>query len=214
MKKILFLLLFQLSAGKILAAQQLPVGSITENQSFSVQNGDRLTNMSYSDYEGSILLVMLYTPWCPICQSHARNAGLGLAAHFSDAGRGALRGKNANGVPIRTLLLSTENASQWDGTNASFAEANSYSAWGLDATAARSSPRTLLGYYRGGYIESSNLYDWGNDRRRLVVLNLVRGSSSTKIPTVLRTMRLLETLSTQSILRPLSIPQWTRSLPP
>lgn len=178
MKRILSLLLFLLPAGNMLTAQQLRVGSISINQSFSVSNGDRLTNASYADYEGSILLVMLYTPWCPICQSNARGAGLGLAAHFAAAGRGVLSGKNANGVPIRTLLLSTEEASQWDSTNASFAATNQYSDWGLDATASRSSARTLLGYYRGGRINSSNLNDWGNDRRRLVVLNLVRSSPS------------------------------------
>ena len=178
MNKILSLLLLLLPAGNLLTAGQLQVGSTSTNQSFSVWNGDRLTNASYADYEGSILLVMLYTPWCPICQSHARNAGLGLAAYFADAGRGELRGKNANGIPIRTLLLSTEEAAQWDSTNISFAGTNAYSRWGIDATAARSSPRTLLGYYRGGSIDSSNLYDWGNDRRRLVVLNLVRDSSS------------------------------------
>lgn len=52
---------------------------------------------------------------------------------------------------------------------------------GLDANAQRQNPRLALGYYGGGFpngVNSSNLYDWGEDRRRVVVLNLVRNSAS------------------------------------
>jgi SLT domain-containing protein len=62
--------------------------------------------------------------------------------------------------------------------NKSFSTTNGFSQWGLDADTQRQNPRQLLGYFRGGFINSSNLYDWGNDRRRLVVLNLVEGSAS------------------------------------
>ncbi|MCX6855947.1 MAG: putative Ig domain-containing protein, partial [Verrucomicrobia bacterium] len=69
-------------------------------------------------------------------------------------------------------------AAQWDSVNASFASTNGFGQWGLDATASRGTARRVLGYFRGGFINSSNLYDWGNDRRRVVVLNMVRDSAS------------------------------------
>ena len=72
-------------------------------------------------------------------------------------------------------------AAQWDSTNASFATSNAFEKWGLDANAQRQNPRIALGYYRGGFpdgVNSSNLYDWGEDRRRVVVLNLVPNSAS------------------------------------
>ncbi len=154
------------------------VGAISDNQQFARKSGAGFTSTSLNDYEGKILVVMLMTPWCPICQSHSQAVGNGILDHFDDASRGSLRSKNDNGVPIQSILLSTEEAASWDSVNASFSSTNGYDQWGLDADAQRMNPRTLLGYYRGGFINSSNLYDWGNDRRRVVVLNLLKGSPS------------------------------------
>ncbi len=155
------------------------IGSVSTNRSFAVaNNAGVLSNMDTNDYEGKILIIMLMTPWCPYCQSNAQAVGAGLASYFSDGSRGALKNKNDRGVTIETLLLSTEEAAQWDNVNESFASTNGYQKWGIDATAGRNNPRLSLGYFRGGFIDSADLHDWGNDRRRLVVLNMVRNSAS------------------------------------
>jgi hypothetical protein len=80
---------------------------------------------------------------------------------------------NDNGVPIRSLLLSTEPGSNWDSTNASYATNNSYQQWGLDASPQRTSARVVLGYYRDGVAAPAVL---GEDRRRIVVINLTEAS--------------------------------------
>jgi len=162
----------------VLPAAQIPVGNVADNLSFAVRNGARFDNVNFSDYEGKILVIMMMTPCCPTCQSNASAVGDGLLDFFYASSRGTLRGKNANGIPIVNILLSTEEADSCDGVNASFASTNGYADWGLDATAARNNPRKLLGYFRGGFIASTDLHDWGNDRRRLVVLNMVRNSES------------------------------------
>jgi Ig-like domain CHU_C associated len=159
-------------------AAQIPVGTVAENQFFAVRGGNQFTNASLNSYEGKILVVMMMTPWCPFCQSNASAVGDGILGHFNATSRGNLRGKNSHGIPIESVMLSTEEAQQWDSVNASFASTNGYDQWGLDANANRSNPRKLLGYFRGGFINSANLYDWGNDRRRVVVLNLVKNSES------------------------------------
>ncbi len=104
--------------------------------------------------------------------------GDGILDFFNASSRGTLLGKNDRGIPIVSILLSTEEAESWDSVNASFASTNGYQRWGLDANADRTNPRTMLGYFRGGFIADPNLYAWGNDRRRLVVLNLVRNSTT------------------------------------
>ena len=159
-------------------AAQLAVGSVSNNRDFAVRDGNNLRNADLANYEGKILVIMMMTPWCPFCQSNAQAVGAGILDHFNASSRGTLRGKNANGIEIHSILLSTEEAESWDDVNASFAATNGYDDWGLDANAQRENPRRNLGYVRGGFIESSNLYDWGNDRRRVVVLNLVRNSAS------------------------------------
>ncbi|MCW1924527.1 hypothetical protein OKA05_18320 [Luteolibacter arcticus] len=163
------------------SAMELPPDTISANQSFAVRNGNQFSSSSLDAYEGRILVLMMMTPWCPFCQSNASAVGDGVLDHFNAASRGALRGRNNHGIEIDSLLLSTEPAAQWDSTNSSFATANGYEKWGLDANIQRQTPRVLLGYYRGGYpngVNSSNLYDWGNDRRRVVVMNLVRASAT------------------------------------
>ncbi len=172
-----------LAASAVLSGAAAPaVGSVSTNRSFAVaNNAGNLSNADTNDYEGKILIIMLMTPWCPFCQSNAQAVGTGLVSHFSAGSRGALKDKNDRGVPIQTLLLSTEPDAQWDSVNESFADTNGYQKWGIDANADRNNPRQSLGYYRGGFpngVNSSNLYDWGNDRRRVVVLSLVRNSIS------------------------------------
>ncbi len=162
-------------------AQELSVGTLSTNQNFAVRNGTSFNNSSLDQYEGKILVVMMMTPWCPFCQSNASAVGSGIIAPFNATSRGSLRGKNNHGIEIDSILLSTEPASNWDSTNSTFASRNGYEQWGLDANAQRQSPRALLGYYRGGFpsgVNSSNLYDWEDDRRRVVVLNMVRNSAS------------------------------------
>ena len=173
--KILSLFLLSISLS---SAAQIPVGNVADNQSFAVRAGNQFSGASFTNYEGKILVIMLMTPWCPACQSNASAVGDGLLDHFNATSRGSLRGKNTHGVPIESVLLSTEEAAQWDDVNASFASTNGYEQWGIDATASRNNPRKLLGYFRGGFINSADLYAWGNDRRRVVVLNLVRNSAS------------------------------------
>lgn len=157
---------------------ELPVGSVSTNQSFAVRNGSSFTDTSIDAYEGKILVIMMQTPWCPFCQSTGAAVGDGILDYFNAAGRG---GRNQHGIEIDSVMLSVEPASGWDDTNTTFSSNNGYEQWGLDANAQRSNPRIMLGYFRGGFpnnINSSNLYDWGNDRRRVVVLNLVRNSAS------------------------------------
>ncbi len=177
MKSLLFLLATALAA----SAMELPPSSLSTNQSFAVRNGTTFANTTFDAYEGKILVVMMMTPWCPGCQSNASAVGDGILDPFHASTRGTLRGKNNHGIEIDSLLLSTEPASNWDSTNATFASSNGYEKWGLDANAQRQNPRVMLGYYRGGFpngVNSSNLYDWGEDRRRVVVLNLVPNSAS------------------------------------
>ena len=159
-------------------AAQLPVGSATDNRSFAIRSGSTFRNVDLADYDGKILLIMMMTPWCPICQSYSKAVGDGILSHFNASSRGTLRGKNADGIEIHSILLSTEEAAPWDDVNASFASTNGYEEWGLDANAQRNNPRQNLGYFRGNFIASSNLYDWGSDRRRVVVLNLVKNSAT------------------------------------
>ncbi len=160
------------------SAAQIPVGNVANDQFFATRSGNQFQNVSLPAYDGKIVIIMLMTPWCPFCQSNASAVGSGLLAHFNASSRGSLMGKNANGVPIESVLLSTEEAAQWDSVNASFASTNGFGQWGLDANASRSDPRKLLGYFRGGFINSANLYSWGDDRRRVVVLNMVKDSTT------------------------------------
>ena len=159
-------------------AAQPPVGSASNNRNFAIQSGNTFRNVDLTDYDGKILLIMMMTPWCPFCQSNAQAVGDGILDHFNASSRGTLRGKNANGIEIHSILLSTEEAASWDAVNTSFSTTNGYGEWGLDANAQRNNPRQNLGYFRGDFIASSNLYAWGNDRRRVVVLNLVKNSVS------------------------------------
>lgn len=176
MNRILALLVFPSS---LFASQTQPlVGSISSNQSFAVRNGTGFVDSNLDAYEGTILVVMMMTPWCPFCQTNSVAVGDGILDHFNSAGRGALSGKNANGVEIRSLLLSTEPASTYDSRNTTFSTANAYQQWGLDANSSRGNPRVMLNYFSGLNINSTNLYDWGEDRRRVVVLNLVQNSAS------------------------------------
>ena len=121
---------------------------------------------------------MMMTPWCPICQSHASAVGDGILDYFNSPSRKRLQGKNSNGIPIESILLSTEEALQWDDVNRLFAPQNGFKSRGLDAMTDRTRPRTLLGYFRGGFINSNDLYDWGDGRRRIVVINLIKDSAS------------------------------------
>jgi hypothetical protein len=156
----------------------LRVGSISENQSFSIYQGGKLTDSSLSAYDGKILVVMMMTPWCPICQTNSVAVGDGILDVFNKTSRKKLKGKNKHGVTINSLMLSTETGTTWDSTNISFSKTHKFQKWGVDSDSSRANPRQLLGYYRGGSIDSSDLNDWGNDRRRVVVINLVRNSPS------------------------------------
>lgn len=160
------------------SAQQLPVGSVTNNRTFTVRGSTAFKDVDFADYKGKILVIMMMTPWCPECQTISRAVGEGILDHYDSTSRGTLRGKNANGIEIHSILLSTEEAAGWDDVNASFASTNGYEQWGLDANAQRENPRRNLGYFRGGFIDDPNLYAWGSDRRRLVVVNLVEDSAS------------------------------------
>lgn len=162
----------------IAGAAPPPVGSISKNVSFAVRDGDGFQRADLNAYQGKILILMMMTPWCPICQSHASAVGDGILDHFNSPSRKRLRGKNANGIPIESILLSTEEAVQWDDVNRLFAPQNGFKNWGLDAKTDRTRPRTLLGYFRGGFINSNDLYDWGDDRRRVVVISLIKDSIS------------------------------------
>ncbi len=167
-----------LASSLITEAAPPSVGSVARNVSFAVRDGAGFKRADLKAYEGKIVVLMMMTPWCPICQSHASAVGDGIPDYFNSPTRKKLRGRNAHGVPIESILLSTEVAPQWDRVNAQFAPQNGFRNWGLDAKTDRTKPRTLLGYFRGGFINSSNLYNWGEDRRRVVVLNLVKNSAT------------------------------------
>ncbi len=179
------ILVILLASSLLAMAGPPPVGSPSKNVRFSVRDGDGFRNVSLKNYNGKIVVIMLMTPWCPICQSHSKAVGDGILDYYASRTRGSLRGKNAKGVEIESILLSTEPAPNWDRLSISFAPTNGFMSWGLDAKSDRSNPRTLLGYFRGGFIRSSNLYDWGDDRRRLVVINLVRDSPNSDFREIL-----------------------------
>jgi thiol-disulfide isomerase/thioredoxin len=126
-------------------AAQPPVGSTSNNRNFAIRSGNTFKDADLTDYDGKILLIMMMTPWCPTCQSISQAVGDGILDHFSATSRGTLRGKNANGIEIHSILLSTEEAEGWDGVNASFANTNAFDQWGLDANAQRNNPRQNLG---------------------------------------------------------------------
>ncbi len=170
MKILSTILIFAFSC-QFLSAAQIPVGNIADDRSFAVQSGGQLKNQTLANYDGSILVVMIYTPWCSICQSNASSAGLGLAQFYKNPTRGDLQNKNANGVPVRTLILSTE-PTNFDSTISSFADTNGYSQWGLDANASRNSSSDFISYFHGGLVTTSD----SSNRRRIVVLNLVKDS--------------------------------------
>ncbi len=175
MKKLISALLLAFTL--VTSAQTAPpVGSITENQSFSIYNGGSLTDADLTAYDGKILVIMMMTPWCPICQTNSEAVGDGILDFYNKSTRKKLKGKNKSGVAIDSLLLSTETAANWDNTNISFSKTNKFKKWGVDSDANRENPRELLAYFRGGPVDSSDLNDWGNDRRRVVVINLVRDS--------------------------------------
>lgn len=220
MKSLLYLLAATLAA----SAMELPPASVSANQSFAVRNGSSFSASTLDAYEGKILVLMMMTPWCPFCQSNASAVGDGILDPFHATARGALRGKNNHGIEIDSLLLSTEPAAQWDNTNSSFANSNAYEKWGLDASTQRQNPRALLAYFRGGYpngVNSSNLYDWGEDRRRVVVLNLVRNSASHDFREILinqNSFTASDAASAQSLINSVTPPpvlttfaQWTAS---
>lgn len=176
MKIIPYLLAATLAAPA--AETPLPVGSVSANQTFAVRNGSSFVDTSLDAYEGKILVIMMQTPWCPTCITNGAAVGSGILSHFNAPSRG---GKNQHGIEIDSVMLSVEPASQWDPTTSDLAATAGYEQWGLDANAQRQNPRVMLGYYRGGFpggVNHSNLYNWGNDRRRVVVLNLVRDSAS------------------------------------
>ncbi|NJM37058.1 MAG: hypothetical protein HC845_03815 [Akkermansiaceae bacterium] len=159
------------------SAQTAPaVGSVAENQSFTIFNGGALTDADFTAYDGKILVIMMMTPWCPICQTNSEAVGDGILDFYNKSTRKKLKGKNKNGVAINSLLLSTETAASWDSVNISFSRTNKFKKWGVDSDSNRADPRKLLAYFRGGPVDSSDLNDWGNDRRRVVVINLVRDS--------------------------------------
>ena len=75
MKSILCLIL---AISTYAVAAPPPVGSLSKNVTFAVRDGTSFRDASLSDYQGKILVVMLMTPWCPICQSHSRAVGQGI----------------------------------------------------------------------------------------------------------------------------------------
>lgn len=145
------------------ATAQTPASGVSENQNFAVFNGATPEAAQLTDYDGKIVMVMFMTPWCPTCTTEARNVGSNIAKHFKDNG-----GVNANGVPVVSLLLSTETAGgSSDSTTQSIASLNGYDFAGLDSKANRTEPREALGYFRGAAATPWPV----SDRRRLVVIN-------------------------------------------
>lgn len=169
-------ILLALAIPAIADASPPAAGSISKNVQYSLSKGSSFQRSSLGKNQNKIVVLMMMTPWCPICQSHSRAVGTDILSHFNDPARGNRQGRNARGVPIESILLSTEEAPQWDNVNSQFAAQNGFRQWGLDAKPDRTSPRQLLGFYRGGFIDSTNLYDWGDDRRRLVIINMVKKS--------------------------------------
>jgi thiol-disulfide isomerase/thioredoxin len=175
MKTLISLLLLSLALPSLSAPPQ--AGTKSRNFSFALDGTKGFKNTRLGAYDGGILVIMFMTPWCPICQSYSKSVGDDILKYYNSGTRGKLRGKNLHGVPVSSVLLSTEPAVGWDLLNEQFATRNGFDRWGLDARPNRARPRTLLGYFRGGFIPSANLYDWGDDRRRLVVINLNRKST-------------------------------------
>ncbi len=120
-------------------------------------------------YNGKILVMMFYSPWCPMCRSDAQVVSDAIISSFP-VPAGSLFRKNLNNVDVATLLVSTESVG-FDDAIRSFAASNRYTDWSLDSNFMRQLPRREgLYYYRGGLEERNQ---WViNDRRRLVVIDL------------------------------------------
>jgi len=177
MKKLIHVHLCALLAG-VAGAMPIPVGTVSENRTFAVRSGSIFNNGAINDYDGKILVLMMMTPWCSICQTNSRSVGTELLVHYNSASRNSLRGKNNRGIEIASLLLSTEEVAGFDSQNASFSTTNNYQQWGIDAKPNRTDPRKALGYYRDGISATSAPIPVGDDRRRLVVINLSRNSTT------------------------------------
>ncbi len=178
--KTLLTFLFCALSSVAFAQTQPPVGSITENQNFTIYENGQLRDADFSAYDDRILVVMMMTPWCPICQTNSRAVGEGITKFYAKSSRKKLKNKNKSGIKIATVMLSTETGSEFDRQNISFSKTNGFKQWGVDSETnrANSTARRLLAYYRGGAVNSNDLNDWGNDRRRVVVINLTRNSTT------------------------------------
>ena len=63
MKRLLFFLLSSAALSYPAHAQELPVGTISENVDFSLLESGNLTNAALTDFEGQIVVLYYYTPW-------------------------------------------------------------------------------------------------------------------------------------------------------
>ena len=147
-----------------------PVDTPSQNVLFETFSGAALSPDSLENYEGKIIIITYYTPWCPTCASVARQVGRDVSKHFVDNG-----GASSNGIEVVSLLLSTEvNGGSNDSTTMSIANLNHYHKGGLDSTNTRMDPREGFGFFRGQAVTSWPV----EDRRRVVIINGSQNSAS------------------------------------
>lgn len=176
MKKTLSLLL--LTTAAIASASQPAVGTVSAQQSFAINSSGNLTEASLSDYEGSILVMMVMTPWCSICVSNSNALGDGILDHFNNPSRGELQGKTDQGIPVRSVILSSLPNQDWSTQMEGFRTNHGYDEWGFDADTSLNNPLEVLSYYLGAPFTVNDINRDSQNRRRIVVLNLVEGSDS------------------------------------
>ena len=147
-----------------------PVDTPSQNVLFETFSGAALSPDSLENYEGKIIIITYYTPWCPTCASVARQVGRDVSKYFVDNG-----GASSNGIEVVSLLLSTEvGGGSNDSTTMSIANLNHYHKGGLDSTNTRMDPREGFEFFRGQAITSWPV----GDRRRVVIINGSQNSAS------------------------------------
>lgn len=159
--------------GSGLQAQVAPaVGTISEDVRFTVnQSTSSFDDTRASEFSGKILVLMYYTPWCPICRTNVNDVFSDVLSQLPTVpGQGLLR-VNEQGVEIESILLSNI-ASGFDNSIRGLASGK-YQRWGIDALADGSLEREGMGFFRGADFEDPGFI---TDRRRLVILNVVPDS--------------------------------------
>jgi hypothetical protein len=112
--------------------------------------------------------------------------GSKIIRHFNDRDRGPNRGKNDHGVDLEVILISTEVENFWDTSVESLRSQNGYDFAAYDAAPNRRSDlRDAWSHYRGVESTPSPGSLPFSQRRRIVLLNTLRGADGLEVREIL-----------------------------